>query len=381
MTRGDEPTLSIELDEASILQSAQADRLRAFNERSIVGAISALAGVALLVWVLWLAAGWERAVSWGVMMVTVEVAIVWAGLRCRKAFADDADPEKWGNVQIGLAGLAGAVWGSAVWFGWTGHHDSHYLLIVTIVVGVAGISMVTMSAYASASLLYFSGINVLPLLHVALNDHPMTTLYVMGFLTALVVQLGYCRDIRLVMLRDVDQKARNVALVKRLSDLLTHDQLTGAYSRSHVFDHLERLVSNRLRHGTNATLIMFDLDRFKSINDTYGHPTGDRALREVVRTAQAVLRAGDLLGRIGGEEFLVVLPMTAEEAAVQLAERLRQALAHASIVDGSATIHLPASFGLAELKPAESAAEWFRRVDSALYQAKAKGRNRLVAAP
>ena len=92
------------------------------------------------------------------------------------------------------------------------------------------------------------------------------------------------------------------------------------------------------------------------------------------------LRDGGLLGRIGGEEFLVMLPTTDMAAARPLAERLRQTLAAASIADGTNTINLPASFGIAELQAAESQAEWFRRVDGALYQAKQKGRNAVVAA-
>jgi GGDEF domain-containing protein len=148
-------------------------------------------------------------------------------------------------------------------------------------------------------------------------------------------------------MRDVEQSARNAALVERLNELVIHDPLTGAYSRRYTFEQMEQLVSIRQRHGTSASAIMFDLDHFKVINDTYGHPTGDRALREAVRP---------------------------------LAERLRQTLTGASIADGTHTINLPASFGIAELQAAESQAEWFRRVDGALYQAKKQGRNQVVAA-
>jgi diguanylate cyclase (GGDEF)-like protein len=163
-----------------------------------------------------------------------------------------------------------------------------------------------------------------------------------------LVQLGYTRDLGRVVLHDVEQ--------------------------------MEQLVSTRQRHGTSAATIMLDLDHFKRINDTFGHPTGDRALLEAVRAVNAQLRDGNLLGRIGGEEFLVLLPMTDLAAAMPLAERLRQTLAGASIMDGTSAIALPASFGVAELRAAESHSEWFRRVDSALYQAKERGRNTLVAA-
>lgn len=292
MKSGEAHSLIPELDEMAIARAAEIDRLRAFNERSIAGAISAFFGIALLLWVLWTAAGWQRAALWALLMVPVELAIFAAGMQCRRALETNTHLTRWRNVQIGLAGLAGAAWGSAVWFVSTGVSDHYYFLTVTIVVGVAGISMVTMAAYARASALYACGINLLPLLHVLLYDMPMAHFIAAGLLVALVVQIGYCREIRLVMLRDADQHARNVVLVERLSDLLTHDQLTGAYSRRYVFDQLERLVSNRQRHGAHATVIMFDLDHFKAINDRYGHPTGDRALGEAVRTVYAQPRSG-----------------------------------------------------------------------------------------
>lgn len=369
-----------ELDEVAIARAAETERLRVFNERSIVGAISALAGVMLLAWVLWIAVGVTRAAWWATGMLTIELIIFGVGLRCRRALSGLGNPERWRNVQIVLAGLAGVSWGSAAWYGWLPGGDLNYLAIMSILVGVAGISMVTMAAYAPASVLYYCGINLMPLAHVLLHDTPMTGVLAAGLLVALVVQLGYSHELGRVMVRDASQNARNVALLARLNELVTLDPLTGAYSRRYTFDRLEQLVAARQRHGSCASLVMFDLDHFKAINDAYGHPTGDRALRTAVSATNGQLRAGDALGRIGGEEFLVVLPQTDTTAALQLAERLRLTMADTVLLDGTATIRLPASFGVAELKPAESAAEWFRRVDRALYQAKAAGRNRVVVA-
>ena len=229
-----------------------------------------------------------------------------------------------------------------------------------------------------------------------------------GWLAMLAVQVRYAGDMRRELLREIDSSVRNVALLGLLShasrevatvnaeldlknlalqdamgqlnQLVTFDQLTGAYSRRFIFEELERQVSVSNRHDAPVSLIMLDLDHFKSINDTYGHAVGDRALREAAAAAGAQLRDGDMLARIGGEEFLVLLPMTRKDAAVLLAERLRATLASTHIAEGSHSIALPASFGVAELQPDEDFAAWFRRVDGALYQAKAHGRNTLVVA-
>lgn len=267
-----------------------------------------------------------------------------------------------------------------MWFVWTEGDIRSYLATLTILMGVAGVSMVTMSSYATASVLFFGGLYLTPLLHASLHPSPEATFIQVGLLLGLLVQIGYTRELGRVVLRDVEQSARNAALVDRLNELVIHDPLTGAGSRRYTFEQMEQLVSIRQRYGTSASAIMFDLDHFKVINDTYGHPTGDRALQETVRAVGTQLRDGELLGRIGGEEFLVLLPSTDMAAAQPMAERLRQTLAATSIVDGTHTIALPASFGIAELQAAESQAEWFRRVDGALYQAKKQGRNQVIAA-
>ena len=368
------------LDEAALARAIQTDRLRVFNERAIVGAVSACAGIALLAWVLWTASGPVSAIAWTTSACIVEAAIFSVGLRCRRALTANGDPEFWKNTHFVLATFAGVAWGSAVWFVWTAGDIRSYLATLTILMGVAGVSMVTMSSYATAAVLFFGGIYLTPLLHVVLHAGEEAIFIGVGLVVGLLVQLGYARELGRVVMRDVEQSARNAALVERLNELVIHDPLTGAFSRRYTFEQMEQLVSIRQRHGTSASTIMFDLDHFKVINDTYGHPTGDRALREAVRAVGAQLRDGDLLGRIGGEEFLVLLPTTDMAAARPLAERLRQTLAAASIADGTNTINLPASFGIAELQAAESQAEWFRRVDGALYQAKKQGRNLVVAA-
>jgi diguanylate cyclase (GGDEF)-like protein len=144
-------------------------------------------------------------------------------------------------------------------------------------------------------------------------------------------------------------------------------------------EELDRQVALHARHGAPVSLIMMDLDHFKSINDRYGHEVGDRALREAALHAKAELRDGDMLGRMGGEEFLVLLPMTNLEAATNLAERLRLSLAAVGLVEGVQIIRIPASLGVAELRDDEDATAWLRRADDGLYKAKAAGRNRVVA--
>ncbi len=373
-------TTNLELDEEAIARHAAIERIRVFNERSITAARLAFVGIALMAWVLATQAGWGRAIVWVAAMSLVEVVILLAGVACRRALERKLDRHYWLRVQLVLAAVSGAVWGSAVWFVWTPGQFVPFLATLTILIGVAGVSIITMSSYAVAAIAFFSGIYLVPLLHEFAYPKQASQFLQAGLLVILVVQIGYSRSLGRMVKRELEQYVRNGALVVRLHDLVTHDQLTGAFSRRYMLERLEQQVSLHERHGSPASLIMFDLDHFKAINDHYGHPAGDRALREVVRAVNTQLRDGDMLGRVGGEEFLVLLPMTGMQDAHALAERLRQTLESTNIVEGSKKVFLPASFGVAELLPKENFSEWLRRVDMALYQAKDQGRNSLFDA-
>lgn len=370
----------LELDEEAIRRQAAVERVRVFNERSIAAARLAFIGIALMAWVLVTQAGWGRASIWVVAMGVVELAILLAGAACRRALERRGDRVFWLRVQLLLASVSGVVWGSAVWFVWTPGQFVPFLATLTILVGVAGVSIITMSSYAVAAIAFFGGIYLVPLLHEFAHPKQASQFLGAGLLVIMVVQIGYARGLGQMVKREIEQYVRNQALVERLHKLVTHDQLTGAFSRGYMFERLEQQVSIHARHGAPSSLIMFDLDNFKAINDEYGHPCGDRALKEVVRAIHSQLREGDMLARVGGEEFLVLLPMTGMSAAYALAERLRQTLEATSIVEGAQEVFLPASFGVAELLPEESYSEWFRRVDEALYQAKDHGRNSLFEA-
>lgn len=368
------------LDDQLIARVAYSEQMRVFNQRCIVGAVSAFAGIGLLAWVIGSSVGWARASLWASLIGTVELSIILVGLRCQRAMDNGESSSTWLSLQVALAGLGSIFWGTAVWFIWSEDRTTAYLAAMTVLVGVAGVSMVTMASHRQAAVLFFSGIYLTPLAHVITHPSPLTNFLVVGLLVGYVVQLGYTRELGRMVRRDAHQYARNAALVHLLHELVAHDQLTGAWSRRHAFDRLEQLVSAHQRHASLASAIMFDLDHFKNINDKHGHATGDRALRETVKAVSAQLRDGDLLGRIGGEEFLVLLPMTDIAAATLLAQRLRQTVAEVDLTDVVGPVPLSASFGVAQLKTGETASEWARRADAALYQAKASGRNTVVPA-
>jgi diguanylate cyclase (GGDEF)-like protein/PAS domain S-box-containing protein len=166
----------------------------------------------------------------------------------------------------------------------------------------------------------------------------------------------------------------------KLARMAHEDELTGLPNRHHFLTEAERLTSSANRHGNPLTLIIYDLDHFKQINDEHGHVIGDQVLREVARRLRAQLRSEDLPCRWGGEEFVILLPMTDLEMALPLAERLREAFANEPIEVSGLSLALTLSGGVAEKQDEESLNECLVRADKALYAAKSAGRNRCLVA-
>ena len=179
--------------------------------------------------------------------------------------------------------------------------------------------------------------------------------------------------------RILDLQADLVKAREALREQATHDPLTGLWNRYALLEALEREHSRAAREGTPLAVIMVDLDHFKHVNDTYGHLAGDAVLRETAGRMQAVVRSYDLVGRFGGEEFLIVLPGTSGANASQLAERLRTAVAHDPVGHDVLRIPVTASFGIGASGTALSGdpQTLIRLADEALYRAKEKGRNRI----
>lgn len=171
---------------------------------------------------------------------------------------------------------------------------------------------------------------------------------------------------------------RRKAMDEKLLHLATTDTLTGLANRRHFLAQVAQEADRIRRFGSPAALLMLDLDHFKNVNDQHGHAAGDAVLEAFAQAVQASLRKTDWAGRMGGEEFAILLPETAPDAARNFAERLRQTVAALPIAYENMTLGVTVSIGVTSLSPADLAPEdALRRADQAMYQAKAGGRNRV----
>ncbi len=198
---------------------------------------------------------------------------------------------------------------------------------------------------------------------------------------------GMVETYRNILEKRIDDELVN--LVKKLNETQMHlklmsitDELTGLRNRRYIMERLEEEFQRARRSGRPLSLMMLDIDHFKQVNDTNGHLFGDIVLRVVSMRIKSHLRRHDLVGRVGGEEFLVVSPDSALDDTIMVAERIRNVVNGESICDGVREVSVALSAGVTTMRENDTSADiLFSRADTALYKAKEEGRNRVVALP
>jgi diguanylate cyclase (GGDEF)-like protein len=223
----------------------------------------------------------------------------------------------------------------------------------------AGEKVLVYFLYIAISCLFTSGLNIIHaeyLLNIPLTPAAFITPVFAGLL------FGYLL-------------ARIKLLHQQMSLMAYTDPLTNIYNRLHFGHFLDAEIDRVKRYGGTFSIIFFDLDRFKEVNDEYGHLVGDEVLKRVAEIVEKANRNADIFARYGGEEFIILAPATDIAGARAHAERLRNDIEHYRFSEIS---HLTCSFGVAEYKPdADDVMSLFKRADTALYNAKKLGRNRV----
>lgn len=173
-----------------------------------------------------------------------------------------------------------------------------------------------------------------------------------------------------------EQKLREDALYRSA----TRDSLTGVFSRGHFIEMANMEIDRARRFAEPLSLVMFDIDHFKAVNDTYGHAAGDKVIVAMTQEISSFIRKIDFLGRVGGEEFALLLPRANKEPALEVAQRLRRILSERTVDVGETELNFTVSVGVAALRPTtRDLPDLMRNADAALYKAKREGRNRAEA--
>jgi len=184
--------------------------------------------------------------------------------------------------------------------------------------------------------------------------------------------------------RLADEREQALAEARKAAEhfrqLATYDSLTGAYNRRLFMDRAEAELSQSRRNGQTFSLLLMDLDQFKRINDNYGHASGDEALRHTAQCVRSTLREYDIFGRLGGEEFAVVLTGIDQAQTLQVCNRLREVLAAGTIGHDKHSFRITMSGGVAIACAGDTVESLLAGADTALYRAKNTGRNRIELA-
>lgn len=293
---------------------------------------------------------------------------------------NDRFPDHYLTVPIALAHLVLIVAFTA----WAPQIGGFFLFELFVVFGFAALRANRRQALISwtALLCTLAPLFLLTDLPISLPHH--TPLERLATLLALVLTVGRC------MFIGVFSKAMRDSLYKRgtqlreayqrIEELAELDELTGAYNRRSIMRHLDNEIERAARHCEPLSLALIDLDWFKRINDTFGHPTGDEVLRTFAITIFANIRSCDRFGRYGGEEFLLLLPNTTEDEARQILDRLRLIVAGLDWSAFSPSMMVTLSAGVTTMSLQESTESVLSRADRALYEAKHGGRNRIAYA-
>ncbi len=257
---------------------------------------------------------------------------------------------------------------------------SQFLLKDGFLYGLPGITASVFTvALLTLSLRTFLLILSLPTLLLVVLSALATPL--LGFINIVMLYLFTVgmAGIALLVVRSFRQKA--YLFERELLHMSHHDSLTGAYNRGYLTELAEREIALARRHGRALAVAMLDIDHFKHVNDNHGHAIGDLVIQQLAHTCADTLRVIDHFGRIGGEEFVCVLPETEQDEALQCAERLRLCLAALQVPTPQGPLQFTVSIGVAVLQPHH--ANWsalLKDADAALYRAKNSGRNRVVLA-
>ena len=295
------------------------------------------------------------------------------------------------NVEAFLCALTGLGWGLSIYVFDTQSMDQLFFIRLMILAAAMAFVMSSMTMFVRNFLAYILGIGFTVILFILSHDYiqQRNILLVCTFLYLLIIIFLAIINNRRIRAATLDHiavlrltKELNESLEKErifnesMSKLVITDELTGIFNRRGTLNSLDVEVARSKRFGRPLSILMIDIDLFKHVNDTYGHAIGDTVLRAVADSIQNTLRDTDMLGRIGGEEFVAILPELEKNGAMDAAERLRECIEKNQMCFIDSQIPITISIGISFYRTNDDSLMLLERADKALYVAKKNGRNR-----
>jgi len=343
------------------------------------------AGWLLVAWMCWGLVPQFRLVTWVSCFAVIWVTSVWWLKRVARRGSRIQDHA--GGVIV-IAALDGAAWGSAVGL-LMGFDRVLDPWLAAVLCGVSAVNAPVYITYVRAYRVQLAGLWLAIVAGAlsAMNAHPAPLEGVIGLSMFLGLLVSYMNPIAQRVVEGIVLQLNNAQLAQQLRGALelverdaTTDALTGLPNRRALDVQLEREIKTAKRSGRPLSLLLLDIDHFKSVNDAHGHGVGDEVLREFAHRVRRLLRQTEICARYGGEEFAVLLPDTILSSALGVAERIRSAVAEGPLVP-SRQISLTVSIGAAQWSPDQGPVALLEAADVAAYSAKRNGRNQVRPPP
>jgi diguanylate cyclase (GGDEF)-like protein len=365
-----------------ITDKVHTDRLRLLFRQSLMATFGSFIAACLLGWLHWEHGDHDVIGTWLTLVGGSSVLRLLMFLAYFRAPVSQRTPQRWERVYWITLLTSGGIWGIGALVLMAKDDMLSQAITLLFTVGMAGSAVSTYSAYQSMTLTAI-GLVLLPsTTWLLLQPLPMQRVLALSTLLFSVLVIRATRELS-DALRTSFRLTHEMAQAHRIAEHAAQtDVLTGINNRRAFFERADQLLSYCQRHQRPLCVLVMDIDHFKAINDSYGHHGGDMVLRQVGALLQSSFRAADLRGRIGGEEFAMVLADTPIQAGLDMAEQLRSDITQLIIeLPRGQTLRLTASLGVATANlGGEDLPTLLQRADEAMYQAKASGRNRVVAA-
>lgn len=357
----------------------RAEEVRVVYQQAPPAQLISLVAAGVISWALWGVADRTRLILWMVVIGACVAGRIALGLAFRRRRPALEAMPSWETAFVGSLAVVSLAWGLGGWFVMPRDSLVHQTIVYFYLMGMAGGAVATYSAHALASAVAICALMLPVTIAFALQNVLELRVLAAGGVLYLIAALRSVRSFGFFLRQTFQLSYELTEAFGRARELARTDDLTGLANRRAFVEIGTAALDQARRYDRALSLVMFDVDHFKVINDTHGHAAGDAVLRAVAAAVKRAARGADTAGRLGGEEFALLLPETDGAAAGALAERLRRDVAALAIRHEGAELRCTCSFGVAERDQAVLTLDaLLSAADAALYLAKAQGRNSVV---
>jgi diguanylate cyclase (GGDEF)-like protein len=356
----------------------RAEKVRILYRQGPPAQLIGILAAAVICWVLWDVTDHLHLLVWWAVLTLVILGRIALAYAYRRADPLPMTMQLWEHRFVVSLGLVSLIWGLGGWLIMPAESPLHQAVVYFFLLGVTGAVVAAYSAHATASLVAVLAVMLPPTIGLAVFGTFETRVMAAGGVLYVTALFRSTQILAFFLRRTFELSFELREAYAHMREQARTDELTGLANRRAFIAAGEAAVDQSIRYERALSILMMDIDHFKQINDTHGHAAGDAAIRAVADALRAVARQADTPGRLGGEEFAVLLPETARREAVIAAERLRAAVRKIEVDHEGTTIRFTCSVGLVErTDTVASLDEMLSAADEALYAAKANGRNRV----